>query len=194
MPDSGAPAHSRVDGSGCRTHCAGWIVPSSSAPFSPPRPITALASSTALPPHAGPRARHPRSARALPNHRHHVRASPTTPATRVSCRIAARTTATDAQNAHGKTTLRSPGLATGTGVRLARTAACARGIHVWVATSACTQAMSRKESGAKWFTGALSVGRVPPRPVVESSVLSMGLVRFQVGGRWTPECGPETCR
>jgi hypothetical protein len=28
------------------------------------------------------------------------------------------------------------------------------------------------------------------REVVESSVLSMGLVRFRVGGRCTPECGP----
>jgi|SRR5579862_2087466 len=32
------------------------------------------------------------------------------------------------------------------------------------------------------------------RDVVESSVLSMGLVRFQVRGRCTPECGPGTCR
>src|ERR1035437_3516106 len=32
------------------------------------------------------------------------------------------------------------------------------------------------------------------REVAESSVLSMGLVRFQVGGRCTPECGPGTCR
>lgn len=44
------------------------------------------------------------------------------------------------------------------------------------------------------FIGALSVERVLPAKLWRAGALVVGLVRFEVGGRCTPECGPETCQ